>query len=81
MFGRQAGGLPISPGFPVFIHGEQDAKTAGSYSLFLSTKHVFLLFQFIYLRELDLEKINRGTVVELANHPNLKKVTLAFSHA
>lgn len=30
--------------------------------------------QFIYLRELDLEKINRGTVVELANHKCLKKV-------
>ncbi|CAB3400356.1 unnamed protein product [Caenorhabditis bovis] len=30
--------------------------------------------QFIYLRELNLEKINRGTVVELANHENLKKV-------
>ena len=32
------------------------------------------IFQFIYLRELDLEKINRGTVVELANHKALKKV-------
>ncbi|TKR81262.1 hypothetical protein L596_015163 [Steinernema carpocapsae] len=30
--------------------------------------------QFIYLRELDLEKINRATVVELANHKSLKKV-------
>ncbi|GMR32902.1 hypothetical protein PMAYCL1PPCAC_03097 [Pristionchus mayeri] len=30
--------------------------------------------QFIYLRELNLEKINRGTVVELANHKLLKKV-------
>ncbi|CAI4233122.1 unnamed protein product [Auanema sp. JU1783] len=30
--------------------------------------------QFIYLRELDLEKINRATVVELANHKHLKKV-------
>lgn len=30
--------------------------------------------QFIYLRELDLEKINRGTVVELAEHASLKKV-------
>ncbi|VDM46079.1 unnamed protein product [Toxocara canis] len=30
--------------------------------------------QFIYLRELDLEKINRGTVVELAEHTSLKKV-------
>lgn len=29
--------------------------------------------QFIYLRELDLEKINRGTVAELASHKNLKK--------
>ncbi|PIO62182.1 hypothetical protein TELCIR_16272, partial [Teladorsagia circumcincta] len=29
--------------------------------------------QFIYLRELDLEKINRATVVELANHSTLKK--------
>lgn len=38
------------------------------------TGHRFSSFQFIYLRELDLEKINRGTVVELANHPNLKKV-------
>ncbi|CAD6194261.1 unnamed protein product [Caenorhabditis auriculariae] len=34
--------------------------------------------QFIYLRELDLEKINRGTVVELANHKNLKKVIVHF---
>ena len=32
--------------------------------------------QFIYLRELDLEKINRGTVVELAAHKALKKVTI-----
>ncbi|EPB80864.1 hypothetical protein ANCCEY_00066 [Ancylostoma ceylanicum] len=30
--------------------------------------------QFIYLRELDLEKINRATVVDLANHNTLKKV-------
>ncbi|KAJ1363573.1 hypothetical protein KIN20_023472 [Parelaphostrongylus tenuis] len=30
--------------------------------------------QFIYLRELDLEKINRATVVDLANHATLKKV-------
>ncbi|MFH4974727.1 hypothetical protein AB6A40_001436 [Gnathostoma spinigerum] len=30
--------------------------------------------QFIYMRELDLEKINLGTVVELAEHQNLKKV-------
>ncbi|KAK5981330.1 F-box domain protein [Trichostrongylus colubriformis] len=30
--------------------------------------------QFIYLRELDLEKINRATVVELANHSTLKKL-------
>ncbi|VDK51313.1 unnamed protein product [Anisakis simplex] len=29
--------------------------------------------EFIYLRELDLEKINRGTVVELAQHTALKK--------
>jgi hypothetical protein len=26
------------------------------------------------LRELDLEKINRGTVVKMANHERLKKV-------
>lgn len=30
--------------------------------------------QFIYLREIDLEKINRGTMVELAQHPQLKKL-------
>ncbi|CAJ0947276.1 unnamed protein product, partial [Mesorhabditis belari] len=30
--------------------------------------------QFIYMRELDLEKINRGTVVEFASHKNLKKL-------
>ncbi|VDO58498.1 unnamed protein product [Onchocerca flexuosa] len=30
--------------------------------------------QFIYLREIDLEKINRGTTVELAEHPQLKKL-------
>uniref|UniRef100_A0A0N5AU04 F-box/LRR-repeat protein n=1 Tax=Syphacia muris TaxID=451379 RepID=A0A0N5AU04_9BILA len=30
--------------------------------------------QFIYLRQIDLEKINRATVVELAQHPVLKKV-------
>ncbi|CAJ0582964.1 unnamed protein product, partial [Mesorhabditis spiculigera] len=30
--------------------------------------------QFVYLRELDLEKINRGTVAELAVHRSLKKV-------
>ncbi|KIH46316.1 hypothetical protein ANCDUO_23633 [Ancylostoma duodenale] len=30
--------------------------------------------EFIYLRELDLEKINRATVVDLANHNTLKKV-------
>ncbi|KAK6033424.1 hypothetical protein OSTOST_00384 [Ostertagia ostertagi] len=35
--------------------------------------------QFIYLRELDLEKINRATVVELANHSTLKKVQATFS--
>ncbi|VDN85038.1 unnamed protein product [Brugia pahangi] len=29
---------------------------------------------FIYLREIDLEKINRGTMVELAQHPQLKKL-------
>ncbi|KAL3991143.1 F-box-like family protein [Acanthocheilonema viteae] len=32
--------------------------------------------QFIYLREIDLEKINRGTVVELAQHPQLKKLVV-----
>ncbi|CAJ0571570.1 unnamed protein product, partial [Mesorhabditis spiculigera] len=30
--------------------------------------------QFIYMRELDLEKINRGTVVEFAQHKALKKL-------
>uniref|UniRef100_A0A1I8EPN6 Uncharacterized protein n=1 Tax=Wuchereria bancrofti TaxID=6293 RepID=A0A1I8EPN6_WUCBA len=30
--------------------------------------------QFIYLREIDLEKINRGTMVELAQHLQLKKL-------
>ncbi|KJH40650.1 hypothetical protein DICVIV_13392 [Dictyocaulus viviparus] len=32
--------------------------------------------QFIYLRELDLEKINRATVADLANHNTLKKAML-----
>ncbi|NP_001368608.1 F-box domain-containing protein [Caenorhabditis elegans] len=43
-------------------------------SLFSYMANKMPKLQFIYLRELDLEKINRGTVVELANHPNLKKV-------
>lgn len=34
----------------------------------------FPRLQFIYMRELDVEKINRGTVVKLANHEQLKKV-------
>lgn len=33
-------------------------------------KHV----QFVYLRELDLEKINRATVEKLSRHPRLKKL-------
>jgi len=43
-------------------------------SLFSYMATHFPKLQFIYLRELDLEKINRGTVVELANHGRLKKV-------
>ncbi|UMM41948.1 hypothetical protein L5515_017977 [Caenorhabditis briggsae] len=43
-------------------------------SLFSYMANKMPKLQFIYCRELDLEKINRGTVVELANHPNLKKV-------
>lgn len=31
-------------------------------------------FQFVYLRELDLEKVNRGTVEKLAKHKQLKKL-------
>jgi hypothetical protein len=30
--------------------------------------------QFVYLRELDLEKVNRGTVEKLSKHRNLKKL-------
>ncbi|CAJ0935084.1 unnamed protein product, partial [Mesorhabditis belari] len=43
-------------------------------SLFAYMARSMPRLQFIYMRELDLEKINRGTVVELAAHKNLKKV-------
>ncbi|GMT34019.1 hypothetical protein PFISCL1PPCAC_25316 [Pristionchus fissidentatus] len=43
-------------------------------SLFSYMAKAMPRLQFIYLRELNLEKINRGTVVELANHKLLKKV-------
>ncbi|PAV85803.1 hypothetical protein WR25_14391 [Diploscapter pachys] len=42
-------------------------------SLFSYMANKMPKLQFIYLRELDLEKINRGTVAELASHKNLKK--------
>jgi len=31
---------------------------------------------FVYLRELDLEKLNRATVERLSKHPRLKKVVV-----
>uniref|UniRef100_A0A0N5CI10 Disease resistance protein n=1 Tax=Strongyloides papillosus TaxID=174720 RepID=A0A0N5CI10_STREA len=43
-------------------------------SLFTYMATVLSNLQFIYLRELDLEKVNRGTVEKLSRHKNLKKL-------
>jgi len=43
-------------------------------SLFVYVSNALPKLQFVYLRELDLEKLNRATVEKLAKHPRLKKL-------
>jgi len=45
-------------------------------SFFGYLANYLLKLEFVYLRELDLEKINRQTVVELSKHRNLKKLVV-----
>jgi hypothetical protein len=70
MSSRSSSRLSIFTGQLFQLYGKFVTKFTGK-----SNKVTILLyFKFVYLRELDLEKVNRGTVEKLSKHKALKKL-------